>query len=119
MCRDLKFLSLLILRSFLLELLSKRVRYFYFHNRALKETLEIRNEYVTYRKDENVSLNLDDVLDLEEIDEFVKQFLYESRILEIFREKHNLIAYLKVLKFSLFIVRMSLRSTSALQTSHQ
>ena len=70
-------------------------------------------------KTQTISLSVDDVFDLEEIDEFVKQLLFESRILEIFREEHDLIFHLKVFEFSLFIVRVSLRSTSALQTSHQ
>ena len=70
-------------------------------------------------KTQTISLSVDDVFDLEEIDEFVKQLFFESRIFEIFREEHDLIFHLKALEFSLFIVRMSLRSTSALQTSHQ
>ena len=70
-------------------------------------------------KTQTISLNLDDVFDLEEIDESVEQLLYESRILEIFREKYNLIFYLKDLEFNLFIVRMSLRFTSAFQTFYQ
>ena len=71
------------------------------------------------KKTQAISLNVDDVFDLEEIDEFVKQLFFESRIFEIFREEHDLISHLKALEFSLFIVRVSLRSTSALQTSHQ
>ena len=70
-------------------------------------------------KTQTISLNVDDVFDLEKIDEFVKQLLFESCIFEIFREEHDLISHLKILEFSLFIVRVSLRSTSALQTSHQ
>ena len=70
-------------------------------------------------KTQTISLNVDDVFDLEKIDKFVKQLLFESRIFEIFREEHNLISHLKDFEFSLFIVRVSLRSTSALQTFHQ
>ena len=70
-------------------------------------------------KTQTISLSVDDVFDLEEIDEFVKQLLFESRIFEIFREEHDLISHLKAFEFSLFIVRVSLRSTSALQTFHQ
>ena len=70
-------------------------------------------------KTQAISLSVDDVFDLKEIDEFVKQLFFESRIFEIFREEHDLIFHLKALEFSLFIVRVSLRSTSALQTSHQ
>ena len=70
-------------------------------------------------KTQTISLSVDDVFDLEEIDEFVKQLFFESRIFETFREEHDLIFHLKAFKFSLFIVRVSLRSTSALQTSHQ
>ena len=70
-------------------------------------------------KTQIISLNVDDVFDLKKIDEFVKQLLFESRIFEIFREKHDLISHLKILEFSLFIVRVNLRSTSAFQTSHQ
>ena len=70
-------------------------------------------------KTQTISLSVDDVFDLEEIDEFVKQLLFESRILEIFHEEHDLISHLKVLEFSFFIVRVSLRFTSALQTFYQ
>ena len=70
-------------------------------------------------KTQTISLNVDDVFDLEKIDEFLEQLLFQSRIFEIFREKHDLISHLKALEFNLFIVRVSLRSTSALQTSHQ
>ena len=70
-------------------------------------------------KTQTISLSLDDVLDLEKIDEFIKQLFFESRILEIFCEEHNLIFYLKAFEFSLFIMRVSLRFTNALQTSYQ
>ena len=70
-------------------------------------------------KTQAINLSVDDVFDLERVDEFVKQLLFESRILEIFREEHDLIFHLKALEFSLFIVRVNLRSTSAFQTSHQ
>ena len=70
-------------------------------------------------KTQTISLNVDDVFDLEEIDEFIKQLLFKFRIFETFREKHDLISHLKVLKFSLFIVRVSLRFKSALQTFYQ
>ena len=70
-------------------------------------------------KTQTISLSVDDVFDLEEIDEFVKQLLFESRIFEIFREEHDLIFHLKAFEFNLFIVRMNLRFTSALQTFHQ
>ena len=70
-------------------------------------------------KTQTISLSVDDVFDLEEIDEFVKQFLFESRIFEIFREEHDLIFHLKTLEFSFSIVRVNLRLTSALQTSYQ
>ena len=65
-------------------------------------------------KTQTISLNVDDLFDLEEIDECIKQLLFESRIFEILREERDLISHLKVLEFSLFIVRVSLRSTSAL-----
>ena len=69
-------------------------------------------------KTQTISLRVDDVFDLKKIDEFIKQLFFESRILEIFREEHDLISHLKAFEFNLFIVRVSLRFTSALQTSH-